>query len=418
MQDLLFLSQRIPFPPNKGDKIRSFHILQELCRDYRVHLGCFIDDPDDWQHLPMIERMVASCCVLPLSPRRASLRSLRGLATSDPMSLPYYFDRRMADWVAPVLAGRGLAAAYLFSSPMAQYLSAGPKPGRVVMDFVDVDSQKWLHYAAKRPWPWSMLFRREAAKLLAFERKVADFADASIFVSEPERRLFGSLAPEADARLHAIGNGTDFVYFSPDADYPCPFDASHPTLVFTGAMDYWPNIEAIGWFVAEVLPLLRRRRPDIRLVIVGLNPTAEVRALAAVEGVTVTGRVPDVRPYLAHAGAIIAPLLTARGIQNKVLEAMSMARPVIATPQAFEGIAAEPGRHLLIADGAEDFAATTLQALANPRCALMGRQARVQIRRAYGWDAQLAKLSALLHAGPRGDTYIPSVDMGSLRSAN
>jgi len=396
VQDLLFLSQRLPYPPDKGDKIRSFHVLQGLCRDYRVHLGCFIDDPADWHYLPMIQQLVASCRVLPLSPRRATLRSLRGLATGAPMSLPYYFDRRMADWVAALIASRQPATAYLFSSPMAQYLLTGAKPPRVVMDFVDVDSQKWLQYGSRRPWPWFVLFRREAAKLLAFERRVADFADASVFVSEPERNLFVSLAPESDARTHAIGNGTNFAYFTPDGDYPCPFDASHPTLVFTGAMDYWPNIEAVSWFVGKVFPLLPQRRADIRLMIVGLNPTSEVQALGKVDGVTVTGRVPDVRPYLAHAAAVIAPLLTARGIQNKVLEAMSMARPVVATPQAFEGILAEPGRHLLVADGAEDFAAATWQAMVNPHSASMGRQARVQIRRAYGWEAQLAKFHALM----------------------
>ncbi len=396
MQDVLFLAQRIPYPPNKGDKIRSFHVLQDLCRHSRVHLGCFIDDPDDWQHLPMLRYMATSCHVLPIRPSRATLRSTRAFLNGDPLTLSYYFDRRMAAWVTRVLADQQPSAAYVFSSPMAQYVMNVARPSRVVMDFVDVDSQKWLDYAGGKRWPMAPIYRREGRALLAFERKVARFADASVFVTGPERDLFRSLAPETAARTHTIGNGIDYDYFSPDRDYPNPFNPARSTLVFTGAMDYWPNVEAIRWFATEVLPLLRHSLPDLRLAIVGLNPTADVIALGELGGVTVTGRVPDVRPYLAHAKAVIAPLLIARGVQNKVLEGMAMARPVVATSQALEGIDAMPDRHLIVADGAADFAAATIRALRDPQAAGIGIAARDQIRRIYGWEPQLARLRALV----------------------
>jgi sugar transferase (PEP-CTERM/EpsH1 system associated) len=396
MQDVLFLAQRIPYPPNKGDKIRSFHVLQDLTRHCRVHLGCFIDDPDDWTHLPMLREMVASSCVLPLSRRRATLRSTRALLRGDPMSVPYYYDRRMAEWVDSLMAATRPETAYLFSSPMAQYVMKSVRPNRVVMDFVDVDSQKWMDYASGRKWPLAPIYRRESGTLLTFERQVAQLADASIFVSGPERDLFQSLAPDTAGRIHAISNGIDSVYFSPHRDYPAPFDRAHPTLVFAGAMDYWPNVEAIRWFTMAVLPLLRRTIPDARLVIVGVNPTPDVVALGNIAGVTVTGRVPDMRPYLAHANAIVAPLLTARGIQNKVLEGMSMARPVVATSQAHEGIEATPGRHLLVADGASDFAAATARAMIDPLGTAIGSAARALILKFYGWEPQLARFRGLV----------------------
>ena len=400
MQDLLFLTQRIPFPPNKGDKIRSYHVLQALSTRFRVHLGCFVDDPLDWQHADEVRRHLASCQMLPLSRRAASLRSGRALLTGSPLSLPFYYDRRMADWVKTVVRTQKPAAAYVFSGPMAQYLSSGPRPGRFVMDFVDVDSQKWKDYARARSGPAAALYRREGAKLLQFERKIAGLADASLFVSEPERALFESLAPESAGRTYAIGNGTDSDYFSPERVYPAPFETTHPTLLFTGAMDYWPNIEAMRWFTDLVWPLLRRRFVDLRLVIVGLNPTDDIIALGRRPGITVTGRVPDVRPYLAHASAVIAPLLTARGIQNKVLEAMSMARPVVATRQAWEGIQAAAPEHLLIADSAAEFCDAITQAITDPGAAAMGLAARAQILRAHSWQPPLQRLLALIEAAP------------------
>jgi sugar transferase (PEP-CTERM/EpsH1 system associated) len=372
--------------------------LQHLAAKYRVHLGFFIDDPADLAHVPAVRGLVGSLCAVPLNRRIKTLASLRGLASGQALSLPYFFDRRMAGWVRRTMADLRPAAAFLFSSPMAQYLLSGPRPARVVMDFVDVDSAKWEQYAQRRRGPSAWLYRREARRLLEFEKTVAAEFDAGIFVTPAERALFCSLAPSLADKVHAIENGIDAVYFSPDHLLASPYPEGGPDLVFTGAMDYWPNVEAVRWFVAQVLPLLRQRLPALRFAIVGANPAAEVGALAAAPGVAVVGRVPDVRPYVRHAAAVVAPLLTARGLQNKVLEGMSMARPVVATRQAYEGVAAEPGVHLLVCDDdPRRFAEAVLGVLGAPRAAEgMGRAARRRIVERYDWSSRFGCLDDLL----------------------
>jgi sugar transferase (PEP-CTERM/EpsH1 system associated) len=181
---------------------------------------------------------------------------------------------------------------------------------------------------------------------------VARDYDASLFVSAPEAELFRTLAPESSAKIGHFSNGVDTDYFSPDTGHANPYAAGERALVFTGAMDYWPNVDAVQWFCDEVFPVLRQRVPDLRFYIVGSRPAPAVQALGQREGVTVTGTVPDVRPYIAHAAVAVAPLRIARGIQNKVLEAMAMATAVVVSPQALEGIDAEPGSELLLAEDA------------------------------------------------------------------
>ncbi|MBI5163257.1 MAG: TIGR03087 family PEP-CTERM/XrtA system glycosyltransferase [Magnetospirillum sp.] len=393
MQDLLFLAHRLPYPPDKGDKLRAYHWLSYLGRRYRLHLGCFVDDPADWPHIGAMKAMAASICVRRLDRRIAALRSLRGLLTGVPLSLPFYADPGMARWVAGVRDEVRPAVTVVFSSQMAQYV-VDDRSSPLVMDFCDVDSAKWRQYAERRRGLARWVYARESRRLLAFERRVAAVAAASLFVSAAERDLFRSLAPESEARLHVVENGIDAATISPDHPYPRPFSGDGPVAVFTGAMDYWPNVEAVTWFVATVLPLL----PAFRLVVVGSNPSAAVLGLHAPPRVEVTGRVADVRPYLAHATVVVAPLLTARGVQNKVLEGMAMARPVVATPQAFEGIDAIPGRHLLVADGPEAFAAAVLQAAFTPASAAMAEAARRHIRARYAWESRFATLERLLEA--------------------
>jgi polysaccharide biosynthesis protein PslH len=397
MQDLLFLAQRFPYPPNKGDKIRSYHFLQSLAGKYRVHLGCFIDDPNDWQYLRTLSSMVASSCVLPLNRRAATLRSLSGLWSDEALSLPFYRDQRMSNWVADTVNRVRPQAAFVFSSQMAQYLLNGPRPRRFVMDFCDVDSQKWHLFAKCEQGIKRWLYEREARQLLAFEQRVAGVADASLFVSAAEARLFRQLSPEAE-RIHVLENGIDAAYFSPDRRYERQFEDHRPMAVFTGAMDYWPNIEAMTWFVGQVLPLIRRQLPLLRLTIVGSNPTPEVKALAATRGVIVTGRVPDVRPYLAHAAVVIAPMQTARGVQNKVLEGLAMARPMVATGPAHDGLNVEAGTHLLVADSPQDFADGVVQVIENPEWAVKAQAARRRVIEAYDWRNRFAELHALLTA--------------------
>ncbi|MFN3789608.1 TIGR03087 family PEP-CTERM/XrtA system glycosyltransferase [Massilia sp.] len=388
MEDLLLLIHRIPYPPNKGDKIRSYHLLKHLARDYRVHLATFVDDPDDWQHVPTVEKMCASSHFAALNPTLARVRSLGALVKKRSLSLDYYRDAGLARWVDQTVAAHKIQRVLVFSSAMAQYADKYPNARRVV-DFCDVDSDKWRQYADKKSWPMSWLYRHEARQLLSYERQVARDYDASLFVSAPEADLFRQLAPESDARIGFFSNGVDTDYFSPDAAGPSPFKEGEQAIVFTGAMDYWPNVDAVQWFAGEAMPLLRARFPELRFYIVGARPAQAVLELAKQPNIVVTGTVPDVRPYIKHARAAVAPLRIARGIQNKVLEAMAMATPVVVTPQALEGIEAEPGRELVLAQDAAGFVEAVALLLARSGND-MGLAARARVERKYSWPSNLA----------------------------
>jgi sugar transferase (PEP-CTERM/EpsH1 system associated) len=394
VENLLLLIHRIPYPPNKGDKIRSWNLLKHLAQHYKVHLATFVDDEDDWQHVPTVQALCASSHFGKLNPLSGKVRSLGALASKRSLSFDYYRDSAMQSWVDQAMTAHQIDRVLVFSGPMAQYAENYPQARRVV-DFCDVDSDKWRQYAANKPWPMSWLYRREADTLLAYERHVARTCDASLFVSEPEAQLFRTLAPESEAKIGYFNNGVDTDYFSPERDYARPYGADERALVFTGAMDYWPNIDAVQWFATEIFPQLYKAMPALRFYIVGARPSAAVSALGQQAGVIVTGTVPDVRPYIHHAEVTVAPLRIARGIQNKVLEAMAMARPMVVSKQALEGIDAVPGSELLLADGAAAFIATLSALLTTPNPGL-GAAARVKVERQYSWPSNLARIEARL----------------------
>lgn len=392
MPDLLFLAHRIPYPPDKGDKIRSWHLLKHLTKNWNVHLGAFVDDPDDWRHLGVLRSVCADVKLCALDPRMRKLYSLSGLLRGEALTLPYYRHQDLAVWVRGKM-GDGVDAAMVFSSAMAQYV-IDFRNLRRVMDFVDIDSDKWRQYAPTKAWPLSWLYRRESGCLLAWERQVAGAFDQSFFVSAAEADDFRNLAPESGGKISYFNNGVDAAYFDPTISYGNPFPAGARAIVFTGAMDYWPNIDAVAWFAKAVLPALRLQNPDVVFYIVGSRPSGEVKALAS-DAVVVTGRVEDVRPYLAHATVVVAPLRIARGIQNKVLEAMAMSKTVVASPQALEGIAARIGEEILCAESAEEFVSELDRAMTGWNC---GRAARDRVLADYSWESSLARLDRWLLA--------------------
>jgi sugar transferase (PEP-CTERM/EpsH1 system associated) len=394
VEDLLLLIHRIPYPPNKGDKIRSYHLLKHLAQHYRVHLATFIDDPADWQYVPHVEALCASSHFVGIKSLRARAKSLGALLKNRSLSIDYYRDAGMARWVEDTVARHGIERVLVFSSPMAQYADAY-RGARRVIDFVDVDSDKWRQYAEQKSWPMSWLYQYEAKQLLAYERQVARDYDASLFVSAPEAELFRQLAPESRTKIGHFSNGVDTEYFSPAHPLASPYAAGERALVFTGAMDYWPNIDAVQWFATDIFPQLRERDPqlgDVRFYIVGSRPAPAVQALAKLPGVVVTGTVPDVRPYIAHAAVAVAPLRIARGIQNKVLEAMAMATAVVVSPQALEGIDAVPGSELVLAEDAAGFVDAIAALLAGQTDAVeaIGAAARAKVQRSYSWSSNLA----------------------------
>ena len=389
MANLLYLVHRLPYPPNKGDKVRSYHLLKHLAARHRVFLGTFVDDPQDECHLATLAPLCADIHAVRLNPRTAKLASLAGLLNGKALTLEYYQDASLSRWVSKIAATQTIDAAVVFSSSMAQYVDALPDVPMLV-DFVDVDSAKWAEYAGSHRWPLSWLYRREGERLLAYERAVAARARRSFFVTDNETALFRGLAPECSAMVESMNNGVDAAYFTPDPSQASPFPAGVIPLVFTGAMDYWPNIDAVTWFVQDVLPAIRSAWPQLQFFVVGRSPTPAVQALAC-DGVVVTGTVPDVRPYLQHAAAVVAPLRLARGIQNKILEAMAMARPVVASQTCVDSIDAEGGTELLAATDASDYAAHVGALLRSRDLADdIGRAGRQRVLKRYSWDAHLS----------------------------
>jgi sugar transferase (PEP-CTERM/EpsH1 system associated) len=281
--------------------------------------------------------------------------------------------------------------AFVYSSVMGQYvLGAASRPSRVLVDFVDVDSEKWAAYATTRTVA-RRIYRREARELLRFDRRLAAESDASIFVSEPEAELFRTRAPDQRDKVVAIANGVDSLYFSPENAGSKPKLTGAPIIVFTGQMDYWPNVDAVVWFSETVLPRLRTKFPKATFYIVGTKPSAAVRALSSRPGIVVVGAVPDVRPYVGNADVIVAPLRIGRGIQNKVLEGMAMARPVIVTPQALEGLDAVPGTHLLLARDGDEFVQSVEKIMNQADAKTIGAAARQRVLEAYDWAARLSQ---------------------------
>ena len=392
MEHLLFLAHRIPYPPNKGDKLRSFHLLKYLTSRYRVHVGTFVDDEDDWNYVAEIRKYCGETYFANLNPLIARIRSIRALAFDEPLTIRYYRDDKLSRWVDSIVARYGIKRMIAFSSPMAQYITHFESVHRLA-DMVDVDSAKWVQYASQARWPMSWLYRREGRTLLEFERRTASILEATVFVSAAEAELFRSLSGLSAERISSAANGVDAEYFSPERTFENPYPDAAQVLAFTGAMDYWPNVDAVQWFAREVFPLIRSKWADARFAIVGTRPTPEVTRLAKLPGVIVTGTVPDVRPYLAHASAVVAPLRIARGVQNKVLEGMAMGRSVIASPEAAEGIEATSGREIVIATTPADYLAAASSVFEG--VCDFGKEARARVQRSYSWESNLGRLVSL-----------------------
>lgn len=398
--EILFLAHRIPYPPNRGDKMRSWNMLRHIGRHARVHLGAFADDDAEAAWLgPLREAMGGALGEAYIEPRhRKRAWAMRALLRGQPAALAAFHGTGMLAFARHILSRPQVAAILASSIQMAQFVPA-ESGRRFVMDFVDFDSAKFAEYAAQCRSPRWLMLKREALLLRSYEREVAARADISLFVSEAETRLFRGEARPEHADVRALPNGIDLDYYDPRATFAL-LDPPPPTgslIVFTGQMNYHPNVQGVRAFARDVMPLVQKARPDARFAIVGRRPVRRVREIDGKDGAIVTGEVADVRPWLAAASVVVAPLEIARGIQNKVLEAMAMGRPVVASTPAFVGIDAEPGRHLLVADGARAQADAVLMLLDDhERARRMGQAARSCMAEHHAWDARLAPLAGML----------------------
>jgi sugar transferase (PEP-CTERM/EpsH1 system associated) len=397
---LLFITHRLPYPPHKGEKIRALNILKFLAARHTVHLASLAEDSHDLQHLAALQTYARSVTVERVHPRLRRLQSLSALWSGEAVSSRYFHSNALQRRVDALIEREGIEGIFCSSSPTGEYVFRSRHRtwlGRLpkIMDLIDVDSAKWREFASRSGIGSAWLYRREACHLERLEQRLGREFDQLLVVSEVERKYLD--APAA-ARTQVVANGVDLEYFAPGQGRPVQTDGA--ALVFTGVMDYRPNVEGIEWFVQRVLPRVRARCPQVTLYVVGLHPNRAVRRLARLPGIVVTGFVPDVRDYVAQ-GICIAPLWIARGIQNKVLEAMAMGRPIVLTPPALEGIDAQPDRDVLLARDAEAFADKTLQLLQDPqRAEALGAAARQQAKKRYAWETILRGLGDLPYGVP------------------
>lgn len=388
---ILYVAQRVPYPPDRGDKITTYNEIRHLAQSHEVAVACLADGVADLANVEPLASLVASVDAVPLHAGAARIRALSALAMGGPFSVAYFNERLLHEKVAARTAEKPFDAVIVYSSGVAQY--AEPLHGVPrIMQFADLDSLKWAQYAEKARFPKSWLFRREYRLLLEYERHIARSFDHSLVCTRVELDDLQRLIPGVAASC--VGNGVDLDYFRPTAAAKKEFD-----LVFTGVMDYPPNVEGVVWFCEQVLPLIRREVPGATFTICGSRPAPQVLDLGRIAGVTVTGRVPDVRPFLEQASVCVVPLRIARGIQNKLMEAMATGLPTVTCRASFSGIEATPGVDIEVADTPEAFATATIHLLKDPqRRDRMGVAARTCMERNYLWEHQLAKLDVVIES--------------------
>jgi sugar transferase (PEP-CTERM/EpsH1 system associated) len=390
--NILYIAHRIPYPPNKGEKIRAFHQIRGLSDKHRVHLACLVDDREDLQYADALGKYCASVDMAYRDGVRSLLLMAAAMATGTPLSVAAFRSRDLSRKIKQRLASEKIDRILVSSSAMAEYVRHVPVIPKVV-DFVDVDSDKWRLYAEHHSFPRSWIYRAEAGRLARYEERVARVVDSVTVVSEKEANLLRMRL--GDRKISVIPNGVDLDYFSGNGDGDERFD--EPAIVFAGVMDYFPNIDAVEYFCDAIFPKVRRVRPETMFFIVGRQPTRKVRALARRENVVVTGSVADVRPYLAQSSVAVAPFRIARGIQNKVLEAMAMQRPVVGTSQAFQGIQATREDGVWMEDSVDGFVHAVLTFLEDPNLRReQGLRARRYVERHHQWRDYGVQLERLL----------------------
>lgn len=389
---ILYLSHRIPYPPDKGEKIRTFHQVKHLSKKHTIHLCTFIDDPNDLPGVAALESYCASVEAIYRARVSTLLHCALGSLTGQPLSVAAFTSALLRRKIVQRCSETRIDCILVSSSCMAQYVSSFECPK--ILDFIDVDSDKWRTYAKYRTFPWSRFYLWEAIRLARYEEQMAHVFDQSVVVSDPEKQLLAVRAP--GCRIAVISNGVDLEYYTRqgvDQKRNC-----HNQIVFTGAMDYFPNVDAVEYFCHEIFPRVREKMPDAQFCIVGRKPTPQVLRLANRAGVIVTGEVPDVRPYLEKSKVAVAPFRIARGVQNKILEAMSMELPVVGTPETFKGIAATDADGIRTADDPVTFArhvvAFLLADVEAQRC--VAKQARSFVVKHHKWEEQGERLEQIL----------------------
>lgn len=411
---ILFIAHRIPYPPNKGEKIRAYNIIKYLANRHEIYVAALVDSRRD---LTYAKNVHIPCKRFEYAYINSGLKKplcLRAFFKKRPISACYFYERRLQRTVDSIIEREDPDVIFCSSSPTAEYvfrskaLKESPKVPLLLMDLIDVDSKKWSEYAKKTGFPLNLIYDLESRFLGEYEKKVLECFQHVFLTSMCEAKL---LEDGPYPNLHVMGNGVDVAFFNP-AYIPSIKRSRGPVLVFTGAMDYYPNVDGVLWFANTVYPRIKERFKDCTFFIVGGNPAPSIRALHGKLGIHVTGFVDDVRDYLAIADLCVAPLRIARGIQNKVLEAMAMGKPVVATPESAEGIEAIRGEELVVAGDEGAFLNSVVRLLTHQdEAKKMGERARVRIESDYSWENRLSVLDVLLTFAPNCVHYAAPIDL-------
>jgi len=397
---ILFLCHRLPYPPKRGGKIRPFNMIRHLGRHHEVTVATVARSAAELAEGQELRGYCHELHVERIPAFAAWGRFGLYTASSYPATFGYFYSPALARTVRGLLESRGFEAILVHCSSMGPYV-ARHRGCRKILDYGDADSEKWLEYARSAAFPLSVGFRLEGRKVRRYERWLAEGFDACSVNAPREREVLGQYVQKP---IHVFPNGVDLEYFRPRRDGAAVTATSR--VVFTGNMSYKPNVEAVSDFVSHVLPRIWERRPETEFYIVGMDPSPSVRRLADGRRIVVSGRVDDVRPYFDGATVAVAPLRIARGLQNKVLEAMAMRLPVVASPAAFNGINAEAGRDLLVADDPESFSRAVLSLLDEPaRRERFAEAARACVERNHDWTRILGGLERLVtgDSGPQAE---------------
>jgi sugar transferase (PEP-CTERM/EpsH1 system associated) len=385
MARILFLSHRVPFPPNKGDKIRSFNEIRHLSSRHELHLLAFYDHPEESEYSKDLQEYCRTVTLVPLLRSGRFLRAGLAMLRGRPWSVGYFSDPAMKQAFTEKLAALRFDLIFVFCSSMAPYALQTPGIPRI-LDFVDSDALKWRQYSEVRRAPIRWLFGYEARKLSELERRMIDEFDCSIFVSK--REVSDQTDPVLFQKTIFIQNGIDLEFFKPSGH-----TGGAPAVAFTGAMDYFPNADGALYFARDIFPRIRSIYPEARFYIVGSNPSTKVRKLADLPGVIVTGSVEDVRPFLAQCQVAVVPLRIAQGIQNKILEALAMGIPVVATPRAAEGLAGIKDLPLKVAANADLFAKQVVDMIMQaPLKSDVVERCRLHLANYFNWATNLTAL--------------------------
>lgn len=391
---ILYIVHRFPYPPDKGDRIRAFHIIRYLASRSNLYVAALDDEGVSAEQIAELSEIVSRLEVVPLKGWWRYLSLLGGVIGGKSLSESFFFSSTLHSILQGLRRNSQFDAVMISASSLAPYLRVFESSGaKKIVDLVDVDSEKWRQYGDASRGPKRVVFQREYRRVKQLEGRLLESADAVTLVSEDEANLLRTRCGDERRlkKIRAVLNGVDLEFFS-----PANVEQSR-SICFLGAMNYRPNIDAVMWFVTEVWPHLRKHHPSLVFNIVGRNPSPEVNSLRNVEGVHVTGAVPDVRPWLAQSVAVVAPLRIARGIQNKVLEAMAMGRVVVASPEALTGLRVEPDLNVLEAITPDEWYYQIRKALqSSEQRTSLEQNARSYVEQHHSWEATLEPLSEIL----------------------